>query len=51
MVLHTLLPSPSVVIEICSALPYPADDGSAAIFRSMPAKNRRVGWLSASSNQ
>jgi hypothetical protein len=44
---------PSVVIEICSALrsPYPAGDGSAAIFRSMPANSRRVRWLSASSSQ
>jgi|HubBroStandDraft_1064217.scaffolds.fasta_scaffold2074147_1 hypothetical protein len=47
MVLHTLLPSPSVVIEICSALrsSYPDGDGSAVIFRSMPANNRRVRWL------
>jgi hypothetical protein len=31
-------------IELCSALrlPYPAGDGSIAIFRSMPANNRRV---------
>src|ERR1700694_1482281 len=43
---------PSAVIEICSALrsPYPAGDGSAAIFRSMPANSRRVRWLSASSS-
>ncbi|HUN58976.1 MAG TPA: DUF29 family protein [Candidatus Binataceae bacterium] len=53
MDLHTLLPSPSVVIEICSALrsPYPAGYGSAAIFRSMPANSRRDRWLSASTNQ
>jgi hypothetical protein len=53
MVLHTLLPSPSVFIEICSALrsPYPAGDGSAAIFRRMPVNNRPVRWLSASTNQ
>ena len=31
--------------------PYPAGDGSAAIFRSMPANNRRVRCPSASSNQ
>jgi hypothetical protein len=44
---------PSVVIEICSALhsPYPAGNGSAAIFRSMLANSRRVRWLSAKSSQ
>jgi hypothetical protein len=43
----------SIVTEICSALrsPYPAGDGSAAIFRSIPANNRRVRCPSASSNQ
>jgi hypothetical protein len=42
MVPYTLLSSPSVVIEICAALrsPYPAGDGSAAIFRSVSANNR-----------
>jgi len=29
---------------------YPAGDGSAVIFRSMPVNSRRVRWLSASSN-
>jgi hypothetical protein len=35
---------PRVVIGICSALrsPYPAGDGSAAIFRSMLPKGRRT---------
>jgi hypothetical protein len=43
----------SAVIEICSASRslYPAGDGSAAIFASMPANSRRVRWLSANSNQ
>jgi hypothetical protein len=42
-----------VVIEICSALRslYPAGNGNIAIFRSIPANNRRVRWLSANSNQ
>jgi hypothetical protein len=35
---------PNVVIKICCALhsPYPAGDGSAAIFRNMPPNSRRV---------
>jgi hypothetical protein len=43
----------SVVIEMCSALrsPYPAGMGKAAIFRTVPANNRRVRWISASSSQ
>ena len=41
------------VIEICSALHprYPADDGGAAVLRSMPANSRRVRYPSVSSNQ
>jgi hypothetical protein len=43
----------SVVIEMRSALRslYPASMGKAAIFRIMPANNRRVRWLSARSSQ
>jgi hypothetical protein len=44
---------PYLGTEICSALrsPYPAGDGSAAIFRSMPANSRRVRCPPANSKQ
>jgi hypothetical protein len=51
---QTLIPLPPyLVTEICCALQaaYPAGNGSVAILRSMPLNNRRVRWLSASSNQ
>jgi hypothetical protein len=44
-------PAPSSIIAALYASPYPAGDGSIAIFRSIPANNRRVRWLSANSNQ
>jgi hypothetical protein len=37
--------------EVANVPRYPAGEGSAAIFGSMPANSRRVRWLSASSNQ
>jgi len=48
-----LLPAPLHRHRNCSALrsPYPAGDGSAAIFRSMPANSRRVRCPSANYNQ
>lgn len=46
-------PAASVLLDDLQARQqrYPAGDGSSAISRSMPAKSRRVRWLSASSSQ